>query len=228
MDYLHGEPQSAPRRTASRTIWLVVVATLYFVVLFAGIVEGSSTETTDCSSSACMKSITWSPLRTGLGIGVLLGLVFLGPRSGRVVSSQPVAVSARFWAFMLDGMMLVLILTPAFDLFVILAEGFRTGSFSTVVQPEPDQYNYLGATFALSLLLLSLRSTTIGSQTFGQRIMGYQSVPASNPLPSALVNSMLGLVALCAWPVSLMLATGSRPQPAWWNRISGVQAVGTD
>lgn len=129
---------------------------------------------------------------------------------------------------MLDGMMLVLILTPAFDLFVILAEGFRTGSFSTVVQPEPDQYNYLGATFALSLLLLSLRSTTIGSQTFGQRIMGYQSVPASNPLPSALVNSMLGLVALCAWPVSLMLATGSRPQPAWWNRISGVQAVGTD
>ena len=207
--YLSGRSPGSDQRHSRRMFWGIATPVLAMLPQFNLTSLVQPVAASDHVSLLALHALT--------GMALLVGLLVFPLRQGPDLPACPVNVSTRFWAFVFDVMAWSIIVSPIMIAIALIMPDANAGGVQTLMLIA-----------ILSLVLRSVRAVATGQASFGQRIMSYRSMAPKAPIRAGILNTLLALLAYAGAVFTLLLAITPRAQPAWWNRVSGVEAITTD
>ncbi|WP_203292033.1 hypothetical protein [Maricaulis parjimensis] len=207
--YLSGRTPGSEQRHSRRMFWGIATPVSAMLPQFI--------QTGMFRASATSDPVTLLTFHALIGIAFLTGLLVYPLQQGPDLPATPVNVTTRFWAFVFDMMAWSILVTPVVIAIALL-----------LPDPSATGVQALMPILMLSLVVRSVRSVTTGQASFGQRIMSYRTIARKNPIRTGIVNTVLAMLAHAGAFFTLLLAITPKAQPAWWNRVSGVEAISTD
>jgi len=151
-----------------------------------------------------------------------------------VTASPLPGVVRRFCAFFVDFIIAMVTFAPILGIVPMLVEWRRTGVFQrhferyTPVHSDSLVTNTVMIATVPLLVLYYAIPLAYRKPSPGTCILGYQVVPddeRATGLGRAILRTLLGMVALSAWPLSLLLARDRKNGKYWVDRVFKTHAV---
>ena len=201
------------------------------VLILLMMAAGSSSATSPCVNGRCMVEVSTSPQALPCGIAIAF-LALFWPRSGTKKGTEhPVVILRRIGAFFFDFMVVLYALTPLLNMAMLAVEAEATGSFAwsfsrDYSRPSDAQLMFPGIFLIQFLLILYFYlHMALNHQTIGKYIFGYTIDPVEGKQPSYVAATILSVIGMGIWPISLGLALRRQDKAFLWDRSSNTNAV---
>jgi len=214
--------------------WFLVGLLLFLI--FAAILSGpktigASVTWSDGDYRFAGGTDPWSLIFAALIFASYLTLMMAEPaESGEALPG----VFRRFVAFWIDFVLAMLVCAPVFGILVALREWQRTGAFQWFFERGTPAPGDLSLSIVGSLVIFVVLAfyyaipLTRRRPSPGACITGYQVVSDEDgalALGEAMRRTMLGIFALCVWPLTLFIARDRKRGKIWPDRACRTRAV---
>jgi uncharacterized RDD family membrane protein YckC len=166
---------------------------------------------------------------------VIIAFYLLLMYSVPAVIGEPMpGVFRRFVAFWLDFILAMMVVGPVLGILPMLTEWKRTGVFQwnferTTRAPGDVLLAMIGVTLAFAALALYYAVPLVRRKPSpGACVLGYQVVPEEGTtlhLHTALLRTLLGFVAVCAWWLTPFVARDRKKGQLWLDKVFRTRAV---
>lgn len=207
---------------------------LVFVAMLFADAHGAQLSTSDIDGVATYRASS-DPVMLVSSLGILalyIWVLRLPASEGR--SFETAGIWRRFWAFLVDFLMSMLLTTPWIGLVGLLVEAHITGYFTWHVERSPalDRDWQLGLTLipfgiAAELAYFILPQWRMRASP-GSVLLGIAVRPdPGKPLSffAALGRTLLGFIALCGWVVAVPMALFDEEKRMWQDQAFGTRVV---
>lgn len=140
----------------------------------------------------------------------------------------------RFIAFFLDFIIAMIVVAPTVGVLTTITEWKRTGAFQwnfeRATQASTDSWFTVAGIFLSTLALIPYYAFPLvrGRPSPGACMAGYHVIPdegAGMTAGMAVSRTLLGFVAMSAWPLALLIARDRRRGKFWLDKIFHTRAV---
>lgn len=205
-------------------------------VLLAGLVllfflSGGSTSNSSCVNGRCFVEVSQSPTALPAGIMIALAALFWPRKSSQNTIRRPVLILRRLGAFVLDFAIVLAALSPFLGLTMLYLEAQATGEFAwsfTRGFSRPSDWQVMVPGILLiqaSVVAYFYLHNVLNRQTAGKLIFGYALVSDDDKRPSYVAATVLSVIGMCIWPISLYLAARRADKMFWWDKTSNTKTI---
>lgn len=205
-------------------------------LLLAGLVllfllSGGSTSSSSCVNDLCYVEVSQSPNALPMGVLVAFAALFWPRTRSRSISRRPVLILRRLGAFFLDFVVVLSALLPFLGLAILHREAQVTGEFvwsfsRDFSRPSDWQIMVPGIwLIQVSLVAYFYLHNVLNRQTAGKYILGYALVGVNDKRPSYFAATILSVIGMCMWPISLYLAARRADKMFWWDNASNTTTI---
>lgn len=205
----------------------LLLASLILLLILAG----PSSANSSCIKESCIVEVSAS-FRALLCGGVIAVLALFWPRPSATNSSDhPVAILRRLGALLLDFTVVLAVLSPLLCIAVLAMEAEVTGTFAwsfsrDFSRPSDLQIMIPGILLMQFLLVLYFYvHNALNRQTVGKHILGYTVTSSEGEQPNYMAATVLSVIGMCMWPISLYLAVRRQDKSFWWDGTSNTKAI---
>lgn len=200
---------------------IILLASFLAITQFSGGNVGTSMQ---CSNGRCLVAASSSLISTGLGLLLFFIIIYL-PRKSITAMDKAPGFGRKIGALFIDMFLTLMGFSALLSLPVLIAEYSYTGSFQWAFVRDfarpTDWALILSAVFAsfAIILFMRIRSTTSGSPSFGQYLLGYRVTGEKGGVDSktAFKRAVWTTLYLTVWPVYLLYKLIKKPKKDSWD-----------
>jgi hypothetical protein len=207
--------------------WILAI----LAVQFAG--SRNAGFSNECVDDQCVVGASSSALGLAASLGLIAFVALYRQQAVKTAYSQPVKISERLAAFLIDFFVAVCAVGAIFTLPILFVEAQTTGRFQWHFQRNfgrpLDPLVELLPIFAMQICVIGYfyGHAKLGRATVGQYLMELrlESSAGDATKPPVGANTFLALIGLCMWPISLILAVRRGDKAFWWNLATRTRVV---